>query len=382
MSRPLEIAASFRERFNASPDALAFAPGRVNLIGEHTDYNDGFVLPMAIQFGVHVAGRLTDSGRVKAVSTNFPDHSANFPVAQEPQDNTWDHFLRSVITELAVAGIKPDGLELLISGDVPDGAGLSSSAAFSVALAMLVADLVGKPWRDPVALARLCQAAEHRNGVMCGLLDQMASAACLAGSAMLLDCRDLSRRMIPIDRDKMAVLVGDTGVKRALTDGRYNQRRIECEAAARELGVPALRDLTEATFDAAAGHLSESLRRRARHVVTENARVQVFAAALEAGNYQALGPIADAGHFSLRDDFEVSCPELDAMAEAFRAAGAWGARMVGAGFGGAAIALVDPAEADAIAARAAATYRAMTGREGAIHLVAPGAGARVTREIP
>ena len=380
MSKTPELSASFFEAFGEQPEAIAFAPGRVNLIGEHTDYNEGFVLPMAIEFGVYAAGRLTSSGRVRAYSANFPGEATNFTVGLEPQDTGWNHFLRAIVAELLVSGIRPTGLDLFFLGDVPDGAGLSSSAAFSVAAAMLVAELVGKPWPDNIALARLCQAAEHRTGVMCGLLDQMASATCRADSAMLLDCRDLSYSMIPLDRAKLTLIVGDTQVKRELADGRYNQRRLECEAAATALGAQSLRDVSLEMLDAARDTIADELWRRARHVVTENERVHRFAAALAAGDYESIGAIANVGHASLRDDFEVSCPELDAMAESFCRSGANGARMVGAGFGGATIALVDPDAAADVLADAQSLYEEATGRPGAFYLVTPGDGARVTRQ--
>ncbi len=377
MPKTPETAASFNREFDASPTAIAFAPGWVNLIGEHTDYNDGLVLPMAVQFGVYAAGRLTDTGHVRAISRNFPGQAADFSVGSEPHGTTWDHYLRAILAELIAACGKPTGLELYFLGDVPTGAGLSSSAAFGVATAMLVAELVGEPWRSKVALAKLCQTAEHRTGVMCGLLDQMASAACLAGSAMLLDCRDLTRTMIPLQRENLAVIVGDTGVKRQLIDGRYNQRRRECEAAARAFGVRALRDVTEDDLQRARGKVEDALLRRARHNVTENQRVKRFAVALTENDFATLGRLANESHASLRDDFEVSCPELDAMTEAFGSAGAWGARLIGAGFGGAAIALANPAAATSIIDKAQATYRQQTGLSGAFHVVTPGDGARV-----
>lgn len=377
MSRTHELVALFREKFRATPEKAAFAPGRVNLIGEHTDYNDGFVLPMAILFGVYCVGRETSDGRVRAFSGNFPDDPVDFPLGEEPHGKGWGQYLRAVLVELAAVGVRPAGLELAFIGDVPPEAGLSSSAAFSVVTSLLVSALKGRSWDDKVALAKLCQAAEHRTGVMCGLLDQMASAACQAGSAMLLDCRDLSRRMIVLDRQRLAVIVGDTTVKRSLTDGRYNLRRTECEAAAKALGVKALRDVTPELLAANADRVEAVLLRRARHVMTEDDRVHRFAAALAAGDMAAAGELANQGHYSLRDDFEASCPELDAITAAFRAAGAYGARMVGAGFGGSAIALVAPARAEAVIAAASADYQKQTGRQGVFHVVAAGDGAGV-----
>ena len=373
-----EFAAAFVRRFAHNQQALAFAPGRVNLIGEHTDYNDGFVLPMAIQFGVRSAGRLTDDGRVSAYSVNFPNQPADFAVGDPPRAQSWADYLRAVLIELADAGVRPRGLELLFSGDVPAEAGLSSSAAFAVSATLAVSALVGRAWPDPVALARLCQAAEHRLGVQCGLLDQMAVAACRAGSAMLLDCRDLSRRMIALDRRWLTVIVGATGVRRTLAGSQYNERRAQCEAGARLCGADSLRDVTREQLDKARPRLGDVIYRRCRHVLTENDRVRAFAAALEANDFWRAGGAANQSHNSLRDDYEVSCAELDAMVESFRAAdGVYGARLVGGGFGGSAIALADPHRAEAIIAAAGESYRNRTGLPGAFYVVTPGDGASV-----
>jgi len=371
-------AAPCAQRFAAAPTVRAFAPGRVNLIGEHTDYNDGFVMPMAIQYGVRVAGRLTDAGRVRAVSANFEERPGDFPLQTEPDGHDWIDFLQAVLLELDAVGVKPAGLELAYVGDVPDGAGLSSSAAFAVATVLAVSRLVGRRWDDPVALSRVCQAAEHRIGTRCGLLDQMASAACRAGSAMLLDCRDMSRTMLPIDRERLAVIVGATGVKRELAASKYNERRAECEQGARLCGQTSLREVTPAMLGAQRDALPENIYRRCKHVLSENERVHRFAAALRAGDTAALGAIADEGHASLRDDYEVSCVELDAMVESFTAcAGVYGARMVGGGFGGSAIALVDPARAADIMTAAAQAYAAKTGRQGRFYTATAGDGAVV-----
>lgn len=372
-----DLVALFQERFAQPPAAVAFAPGRVNLIGEHTDYNDGFVLPLAIQFGVTVAGRLTDTGRVRAFSLNFPDRPAAFPLAEEPAGAAWDHYLRALFLELAAAGVVCSGADLVYHGDVPDGAGLSSSAAFAVATGKLLAHLTGFAWESIAALARVCQAAEHRIGVRCGLLDQMASAGCRTGGAMLLDCRSLNYEMVPLDRDRLAIVLGDTTVRRVLSDGRYNQRREECEQAAAALGVASLREVDFLTLETRRLRMPSLLYRRARHVLTENERVHLFAAALGDGALSAAGRLLDESHASLRNDYEVSCPELDAMAASFLLAGAAGARMVGGGFGGAAIALVEPEQVAEMIAHAGAEYLLRTGRTGVFHVVAPGDGAWV-----
>ena len=191
------VALQFERQFGEKPQLLAFAPGRVNLIGEHTDYNNGFVLPIAIQLGVYAAGSLTNDGSVQALSEQFPGHATFFPIGEEPTGSSWRRYLGAILAELAEVGLRPAGLRLFFTSDVPLEAGLSSSAAFSVCATTLVSGLLGRVWEDKIALARLCQRAENRTGVMCGLLDQMASAACTAGSAMLLDCRDLQPRDDP-----------------------------------------------------------------------------------------------------------------------------------------------------------------------------------------
>lgn len=367
----------FRERYGLAPQFVAFAPGRVNLIGEHTDYNNGFVLPIAVQLGVYAAGSLTGEGIVEAVSRQFPKQTARFPAGEEPESGGWQRYLGAVLAELAEAGVKPTGLRLFITGDIPIGAGLSSSAAFGVCTATLVSALAGRVWDDRVALARLCQRAENRTGVMCGVMDQMASLLCAAGRAMFLDCRSLRYEMVPLPDGDVTVVVGDTGVKRALSDGRYNQRRRECEQAAKICRVPALRDLTPDSLESCRPSLGDRLYRRARHVVGENERVRMFVEALKANDARRAGALMSESHASLRDDYEVSCAELDAMAQAFMRAGALGARMVGAGFGGSAIALVPETDAAALIAAAGRLYRESTGISGEFYTVTASDGARV-----
>jgi galactokinase len=372
----VDVGQRFERHFGERSQAVAFAPGRVNLIGEHTDYNDGFVLPIAIQLGVYSAGSLAEDGRVQAASAQFPDAPASFPAGFESGGHRWHRYLAAIIAELAEAGMKPSGLRLFFSSDMPLEAGLSSSAAFSVCTSMLVAGLLGREWDDKVALARLCQRAENRAGVMCGLLDQMASAACTTGRAMLLDCRDLSYRMVPLP-PAARILVGDTGVKRALADSRYNERRSECERAAALCDVKSLRDLILPALAARRPSLPDILYRRARHVISENERVLRFADALRAGDLSLAGKLLSESHRSLRDDYEVSSPELNAMVEAFMRAGALGARMVGAGFGGSAIALVEASKGNDILAAAEMLYEREGRTAGGFHAVSAGDGAKV-----
>jgi galactokinase len=351
-----DAAQRFEQRFGEKPQAIAFAPGRVNLIGEHTDYNEGFVLPIAIELGVYCAGSLATGALVQAASAQFSDEPAAFPLGAEPSKPRWHRYLAAILAELAEGGMKPSGLRLFFSSDLPLETGVSSSAAFAVCTSTLVAGLLGRSWDDEVALARLCQRAENRAGVMSGLMDQMASAACVAGHAMLLDGRDLTYSHVPVPSDA-AFLVGDTGVKRALADSRYNERRSECEQAAVLCGVASLRDLTPARLVALRSSLPDILYRRTRHVVEENERVLRFAGALRTANLELAGRLLSESHRSLRNDYEVSCPELDAMAEAFMQAGALGARMVGAGFGGSAIALAETSKSELVLAAAGDLYQ-------------------------
>jgi galactokinase len=370
------VALKFEREFGEKPQLVAFAPGRVNLIGEHTDYNDGFVLPIAIQLGVYAAGCLTDDGVVEALSAQFPDEAASFLVGVRSTGHTWQDYLAAILAELAETGVQPRGLRLLFAGDIPLEVGLSSSAAFSVCTAILVGGLLGRVWEDKVALARLCQRAENRTGVMCGLLDQMASAACTAGSAMLLDCRHLHHETISLSPG-VAILVGDTGVKRTLADSHYNERRAECERAATICGVVSLRDLTLVELAGCSSREPDTLYRRARHVISENQRVLRFADALRAGDLRQAGELMSESHRSLRDDFEVSCPELDRMVQAFMEAGALGARMVGAGFGGSTIALVNAPRADDILGQAQKVYECDGGTAGGFYTARAGDGASV-----
>ncbi len=372
----MDVSERFERYFGERPQAIAFAPGRVNLIGEHTDYNGGFVLPIAVQLGVYSAGSLANSDLVKAASAQFPDDPASFLIGIESGKHRWHRYLAAILTELSDAGMKPGGTHLFFSSDLPVEAGLSSSAAFTVCTSTLVAGLLGRQWDDTVALAKLCQRAENRMGVMCGLLDQMASAACIAGHAMLLDCRDASYKMIPVSPD-VAIVVGDTGIRRALADSRYNERRSECARAAALCDVESLRDLTSADLAGRQSVLPEILYRRARHVIGENERVLRFADALRVADLALAGKLLSDSHRSLRDDYEVSCPELDAMVDALMRAGALGARMVGAGFGGSAIALVEASKSRDVLAAAQFLYERDGRTAGGFYAVRAGDGAWV-----
>jgi galactokinase len=361
-----------------SADFTVIAPGRVNLIGEHTDYNDGFVLPMAIDRGLRIAVRRRP-GRIAMVSSDRGGATSEIdlagPLAAGRTD--WGRYVEGVVAGYRRQGWEIPGFEAAITADLPAGGGLSSSAALEVGMATAIEALCGRelPTADK---AHLCQRAEHEfAGVPCGIMDQFAVAFGRAGHALLLDCRSRDIRPVRL-ADEVAILVIDSGVKHALADGGYAARRRDCEAAARRLGKVALRDVSPSEWPAAEPLLPAPERQRARHVVAENARVLGFAAAVEAGDWPLAGTLMNDSHASLRDDFEVSCRELDLISEAAAdVAGVFGCRMTGGGFGGCAVALVDAARAEAIAADVRARCDAALGAEPAVFATGAAAGARV-----
>jgi len=333
--------AAFERAFAARPSLLVAAPGRVNLIGEHTDYNDGYVLPAAIDRHVVIAAAPRTDRQVRLYALDFRGAS-EFSVddVRFDQDQRWSNYPRGVAWALQQAGYKLIGCELCITGDVPIGAGLSSSAAIEVATAYAF-QVMGELALDGVKRALLCQKAENEFvGMRCGIMDQYIISLGKRGHALLIDCRSLEYRLVPVPAG-CSLIICDTKKRRGLVDSEYNTRRRECEAGAKALGLRALRDITPQDFLARQEILDEVTRKRCRHVVTENQRVLDAVQALEAGDLAQFGRLMNASHLSLRDDYEVSCPELDAMVEAAWAqAGVLGARMTGAGFGGCTVSLV------------------------------------------
>ncbi len=333
---------AFAGRFGRRPEGIWAAPARVNLIGEHTDYNDGFVLPLAIDRRAVVAAARRPDDVLRLLSLQKGEEQLRLRDVRPGRVHGWAAYPAGAVWSLAQDSAPVGGLDLVLTSDVPIGSGLSSSAAVECATVLAARDLYGGP-DQPERLALVAQRAENEIvGVPCGIMDQMASVACTAGRAMLLDTRSLATEQVAFDPAAagLVLLVVDTRVSHSLADGAYAERRTACEQAARVLGVPALRDVTEAEVDAARDRLGEVRHRRARHVVTENARVLAVAELLRQGRLDAIGPALTASHASLRDDYEVSAAELDTAVEAALAAGALGARMTGAGFGGCALALV------------------------------------------
>ncbi|HEX6313120.1 MAG TPA: galactokinase [Acidimicrobiia bacterium] len=335
--------------------AFVRAPGRVNLIGDHTDYNDGFVLPVAIDRECVVAWRARAGDTVRVHSLDLDD------VVTVPADGTceptaiapeWGRLVAGVIAALAQRGRPAVAFDCALTSAVPIGSGLSSSAAFEVALALAALDAAGAPPFERREVARACRDAEQAaTGVPCGLMDQLASLFGERDHALLIDCRELAIQPVGLPA-RVAVLVVHSGVSRALADSAFAERRVECERAATRLGVRTLRDVTLADVG------DEP---RARHVVSENQRVLGAVAALESGDLDTLGRLLGESHASLRDDFEVSTPELDLLVELLVEEGAIGARLTGAGFGGCVVALTRRNRADHVAARTVQRYRAATG---------------------
>ena len=334
------IEEKFLETFGEEPDLVAAAPGRVNLIGEHIDYTEGFVLPFAIKDRTLVAARKRDDSTVRVASAQRRNKIVTVDIkdVKPGLKGEWERYALGVLWSMGVKS----GVDLLIDGHVPLGAGLSSSAALECSVATAMNHLFDMGF-NLEELARLTQKAENQYvGVPCGIMDQSVSLMATNGFALLLDCRDLSTRNIPFDvaSHGLELLIIDTQAHHALTDGGYAERRASCESVAAKLHVKSMRELTIAQLDSSRDQLSETQYIRARHAITEMKRVLDCVEALSNGDFVNVGQLMNQSHLSLRDDYNVSCPELNTAVEASLAAGALGSRMVGGGFGGSAIALI------------------------------------------
>ncbi|GAA2191292.1 MULTISPECIES: galactokinase [Streptomyces] len=377
-----QVADRFAELYGAAPEGVWAAPGRVNLIGEHTDYNDGFVMPFALPHqAVAAVSRRTD-GVLRLHSDDIGGGVVQLGLADlaPGTDREWTAYPAGVVWALREAGHEITGADVHLSSTVPTGAGLSSSAALEVVIALALSDLYGlglPRWK----LARLCQRAENVYvGAPTGIMDQTASACCEQGHALFLDTRDLSQRQIPFDlaAEGLRLLVVDTQVKHAHSGGEYGKRRAGCEKGAALLGVDALRDIPYDGLDAALARLGdeEEVVRLVRHVVTEDQRVERTVALLHAGETRAIGPVLTEGHASLRDDFRISCPELDLVVDTALAHGALGARMTGGGFGGSAIVLAEATDVDTLTKAVQEAFAAAAFTAPRVFEAVPAAGAR------
>jgi galactokinase len=361
-----DIRETFAEVFGGEPATVVRAPGRVNLIGEHTDYNDGYVLPVAIDRSVLVAAAPRDDRQVVIYALDFGE-SVEFSLddIEYDQVNTWSNYQRGVAYFLEERGIRLPGLNAVVVGDVPIGSGLSSSAAIEVSMAYTWQVLAGFRL-SRVELALLCQRAENEFvGMKCGIMDQFVSALGQRDHALLIDCRSLDHQPVPLPIGA-AIIVADTMKRRGLVDSEYNTRRQECEEGVRILQrylpqAQALRDVSSDQFVEYEEQLPENVCKRCRHIIYENERVLNSVAALRAGDLNAFGRLMNESHISLRDDYEVSCAELDIMAEAaWKVDGVYGSRMTGAGFGGCTVSLVAEEAIEDFQARVAAGYEAVT----------------------
>jgi galactokinase len=406
--RVSDLKAQFSAQYGAAPEIIVRAPGRVNLIGEHTDYNDGYVLPIAIDRSVLVAATPRPDRTVRLYAADF-GRRARFSLDRivHAEDERWSDYQRGVASVLEERGFHLPGIDAAVASDVPIGAGLSSSAAIEVAMAVTWQALGGFEL-DRTELALLCQRAENAFvGVNCGIMDQFISALGRQGAALFIDCRTLDHEPVPLP-DGVVVVIMDTKVQRGLADSAYNTRRAECEEGVRLLrahlpSIEALRDVPPGLFQRYAGELPANVRARCRHVIFENQRVLDAIAivrgtpkdarasgtaaspgsarlqpGMEGATAAAFGELMNASHISLRDDYEVSCAELDAMVEAAWAApGIVGARMTGAGFGGCAVALVEVDRAEAFSAHVAPAYERTTGITPSLYICTAEAGASV-----
>jgi galactokinase len=361
------------------------APGRVNLIGEHTDYNDGFVFPMAIEPDIKVICRSRKDEIVKIASTVFPNEFVEFSLQKKIERGkpAWGNYARGVAAELIKAGIPLSGMDALISNSLPVGGGLSSSAAIEVSVSRALLALAGLEI-DPDRLALICQKAEHEYAhVPCGIMDQTIVASAKAGNAMMLDCRDLHKQFVPIDAKDLRVVIANSMVKHELGDSQYAIRRKQCEEGVAVLkrthpSIKALRDVNIEQVEAAKSKLSEVVYRRCRHVVTENFRTIEMAQKLLMQRYDEAGELMVKSHNSLRDDYEVSCPELDYLVEqAMKVKGVYGARMTGGGFGGSIVALVQPRSVEALSEHLHKTYTAKFERQPSVFATAATGGASI-----
>lgn len=377
----------FQQRFGISPELVVRAPGRVNLIGEHTDYNGGFVLPCAIGLETQIASRRRADGQVRIVALDIGGEMDEFSVLDSGpiahSDKPWANYLRGVFNVLQDSGVKLSGVDLAVNGSIPQGAGLSSSASLAVACALTLRELLGLTDIDTTGIAQIAQRAESDFvGCQCGIMDQLISTRGQADHAVLIDCRDLTSRQIALP-DDLAVMIVHSGISRGLVDGQYNERRAQCEQAAVELGVSQLRDADISHLISQKSNMDDVIYRRARHVISENARTLAATELLEASNLEGLGVLMAESHQSMRNDFEISVDGIDRLVEILQNAigKKGGARMTGGGFGGAVVALMRTEEAEQVARIVDARYQTPAGDPPVVMLERASACASIVNRV-
>jgi galactokinase len=380
MSIKEKAIAVFETQFAATPSHCFRAPGRVNLIGEHTDYNDGFVLPAAINFQTVVVAEARDDDQVVVVAADYGEQTSRFslsdPITSDPEA-AWSNYVRGVAWVLQGQGYPLQGVNMVIAGDIPQGAGLSSSASLEVVVGTALTTISGVSLSGQ-ELARYGQRAENEFvGMNCGIMDQFISALGREGHALLLDCRSLEYKDVPIP-DDTAIVIANSNVRRGLVDSEYNARRQECEAAATYFGVPALRDVSGQLFEQHAARLDPVVAKRARHIISENARTIAAADALKSNDLTLMGQFMAQSHVSMRDDFEITVPPIDALVDIIGdvVGEQGGVRMTGGGFGGCVVALTPGLLVPEIKHVISKKYPAASGLEATIYVceASPGAG--------
>ncbi|AMO58554.1 galactokinase [Endozoicomonas montiporae] len=376
-----QLTALFEKTFGAQPELFYQAPGRVNLIGEHTDYNDGFVLPCAIDYQAIIAATPRDDQKIVVTAAAFDGQTTEFELAlpiESSENASWSNYVRGVATALLERGLELKGANMAIIGNVPQGAGLSSSACLEVCAGLALTRMAGHDvsLKD---LALIGQEAENQFvGVNCGIMDQMVSARGEEGHAMLLDCRSLDTRSVAIP-EGAAVVIINSNKQRGLVDSEYNTRRQQCEAVARHFEVKALRDISVDMLEARKDELDEVAYRRALHVVTEDVRTLEAAEVMPKGDLRRMGELMAASHASMRDDFEITVPEIDAIVDIVKAVigDEGGVRMTGGGFGGCVVALAPESKIEAIKQAIDSHYKTMTGLVADIYVCKASQGASV-----
>jgi galactokinase len=373
---------TYKQQFDHTPDLVVSAPGRVNLIGEHTDYNDGFVLPMAIDRKICIGGSPRNDEEVCLYSLNFQE-MARFPLTSLKKEGKWTDYVQGVIDELFKAGEPVRGFNAVLYGNVPLASGLSSSAAIEVAIAFFLANL-NDIEMSPEEMAKLCQRAENRFvGMNCGIMDQFISRLGQEGHALYLDCRDLRYQLVPFDIDEYVVAICNSKVKRQLVDSAYNERRAQCEEGVRLLqtklgNITALRDVSSEQLNDNKSLLPPIVYQRCKHVITEDERVTKAVSVLQRGDISSFGDLLNQSHESLRNDYGVSCVELDHLVTIARQVnGTVGSRMTGAGFGGCTVSIVKGSALENFKATVFEEYKKRTGITAEIYVSKAEDGARV-----
>lgn len=370
---------SFKKNFNYSPEHIIQAPGRVNLIGEHTDYNDGFVLPCAINYQTLVAAAKRDDSIVRVIAVDYNDAQDTFDITQPieyVENKLWANYIRGVIKYLLERGYTLSGMDIVVSGNVPQGAGLSSSAALEVVIGQTVKTLNNLSISQKEIALNGQQAENQFVGCNCGIMDQLISACGQENHALLIDCRSLETQAVVMPEDRVVMII-NSNKKRGLVDSEYNTRRQQCEQAAKIFGVKALRDVSMADF-AAKKHLLDAITaKRAHHVISENDRTEAAAKALMQGDLSTLNQLMAQSHTSMRDDFEITVHEIDTLVDIVKTVlgDQGGVRMTGGGFGGCIVALVKPEHVEPVKTAIAAQYQTQTGLKETVYVCQASAGA-------